>query len=117
MRDHEPASAATSKRALPEALRNLKRFNAKRKFRASIEAIYAEGKMEQAIHGLRVEAMTVDMLKGETLESVRHLAAVSTSRARSPGVSDVCTVHGNPTLLLRMPGGSRVSQCAFRHWH
>lgn len=86
--DNPWAKGAASNKALPETLGNLKRFNAKRKFRAGIEAIYAEHRMEQAISGLRVEALTLDMLRGKSLDTIRELAEAFISRVHATARMD-----------------------------
>lgn len=56
-------AGAASQNVLPSAVGNLKRFNAKRKFRAEIAAIKLDNRMKKTLLGLRVEALIIDMLR------------------------------------------------------
>ena len=83
---------SASGKALPSAVPNLKRFNAKRKFRAEIEAIKIDNRMKKTILGLRVEALIIDMLRGTgELKQIKTLNGVLSARSADKTSVDKAT--------------------------
>ena len=73
---------SASGKALVSAVPNLKRFNAKRKFRAEIQAIKIDNRMKKTILGLRVEALIIDMLRDSgDLKQIKTLNGVLSARS------------------------------------